>query len=166
MRARLFAALHRKGSVRGQQSRLDNLPYFHYIGNVDTTAALKSLTALSHESRLAIFRLLVEQGTNGMAAGQIADRLVLPPATASFHLKELVNAELAIAQPQSRFIYYRANYAAMNGLVDYLTDNCCIRSGACLTECAPSCATAANTADAAAPPRSRRSGKTTKRRAA
>ena len=132
---------------------------------MDTSTALKSLTALSHENRLAIFRLLVEQGTAGIAAGQIAERLELPAATASFHLKELVNADLAIAQPQSRFIYYRANYAAMNGLVEYLTDNCCIRSGVCLTECAPACATAANIADAA-PSCSRRAGKSAKRRVA
>lgn len=134
---------------------------------MDTSSALKSLAALSHENRLAIFRLLVEQGTEGIAAGQIAERLGLPAATASFHLKELVNADLAIAQPQSRFIYYRANYGAMNGLIGYLTENCCIRSGACLTECAPACATAANTVDAdAAHRRPRRAGKSSKRRAA
>lgn len=134
---------------------------------MDTPSALKSLTALSHENRLAIFRLLVEQGSEGIAAGQIADRLGLPAATASFHLKELVNADLAIAQPHSRFIYYRANYAAMNGLIEYLTDNCCIRSGACPTECAPACATAADTADAdVAHRRSRRAGKSSKRRVA
>ena len=104
---------------------------------MDTSTALRSLAALSHENRLAIFRLLVEQGAEGVAAGQIAERLGLPAATTSFHLKELVNAQLAVAQPQSRFIYYRANYAAMNGLVQYLTDNCCVRSDACLTGCAP-----------------------------
>ena len=133
---------------------------------MDTSTALKSLTALSHENRLAIFRLLVEQGTAGIAAGQIAERLGLPAATASFHLKELINADLAVAQPQSRFIYYRANYGAMNGLIEYLTDNCCIRSGVCLTECAPSCATAANAVDADAPARSRRAAKSSRRRVA
>jgi DNA-binding transcriptional ArsR family regulator len=133
---------------------------------MDTSNALKSLTALSHENRLAIFRLLVEQGTTGIAAGQIAEGLGLPAATASFHLKELVNAELAVAEPQSRFIFYRANYGTMNGLIEYLTDNCCVRGGICLTECAPPCATAANTVDADAPARSRRAGKSSKRRAA
>src|SRR5581483_10166949 len=104
---------------------------------MDTTTALKALAALSHENRLAIFRLLVEQGAAGIAAGQIAERLGLPAATTSFHLKELVNAGLAVAQPQSRFVYYRANDAAMNGLVDYLTENCCRASYACDMQCAP-----------------------------
>lgn len=134
---------------------------------MDTTIALKSLAALSHESRLAIFRLLVEQGPAGIAAGRIGERLALPAATASFHLKELANANLAIAQSQSRFIYYRANYGAMNQLIAYLTDNCCRRSGVCLAECAPARATAANTSDEASASRSsaRRAGKPTKWRA-
>ncbi|HEY1326019.1 MAG TPA: winged helix-turn-helix domain-containing protein [Casimicrobiaceae bacterium] len=104
---------------------------------MDATTAVRSLAALAHARRLAIFRLLVEQGSAGIAAGRIAERLRLPAATASFHLKELANAGLAIAQPQSRFIYYRANYAVMNGLVDYLTENCCSRGGACEVQCAP-----------------------------
>ena len=131
---------------------------------MDTSTALRSLGALSHEHRLAIFRLLVEQGPAGIAAGRIAERLALPAATASFHLKELVNADLAIAMPRSRFIYYRANYGTTHGLVQYLTDNCCRQGGACITECAPSCAPAANAADA--PARSRRAAKPTRRRAA
>jgi DNA-binding transcriptional ArsR family regulator len=104
---------------------------------MDTTTALKSLAALAQEHRLAIFRLLVEKGPAGIAAGRIAERLGLPAPTTSFHLKELVNAGLASAQPQSRFIYYRANYASMNGLIAYLTENCCRGSGACDTQCAP-----------------------------
>jgi DNA-binding transcriptional ArsR family regulator len=131
---------------------------------VDTTIALKALAALSHQHRLAIFRLLVEQGPAGIAAGQIAERLGLPAATTSFHLKELVNADLAVAQPLSRFIYYRANYGAMNGLIDYLTRNCCRAGGVCLTECVASCASAADTAGP--PLTARRAGKSTKRRAA
>jgi len=134
---------------------------------MDTSSALRSLAALSHENRLAIFRLLIEQGPAGIAAGQIAEQLGLPAATTSFHLKELVNAELAVAQPQSRYIFYRANYAAMDGLIQYLTHHCCIRSGACMTDCAPACATAANTADApAASSRARPAGKSSKRRVA
>jgi DNA-binding transcriptional ArsR family regulator len=128
---------------------------------MDTLIALRSLTALSHEHRLAIYRLLVEAGPAGIAAGRIAEGLGLPAATASFHLKELVNAELVIAQPRSRFIYYRANYQAMNGLVDYLTENCCRHSG-CVTACAPAGASAADEAAV----RTRRPLKTTRRRAA
>ena len=134
---------------------------------MDTKIALKSLIGLAHENRLAIFRLLVEQGASGMPAGQIAERLRLPPATTSFHLKELTNAGLVLPRPQSRFIYYSANYGAMNGLIAYLTDNCCRETGACLTECAPACAAAADAADGvAASSRARRAGKPSKRRVA
>ena len=105
---------------------------------MDTSTALTALAALSHESRLAIFRLLVEQGPLGIAAGDIAANLDLPAATTSFHLKELVHAGLASARPQSRFIYYSASYEAMNGLVAYLTDNCC-RHGTTPTDCPPGC---------------------------
>ena len=88
-------------------------------------------------------------------------------ATASFHLKELVSAELVRAQPQSRFIDYSANYAAMSGLIAYLTDNCCGRGGTFNTQCAPACGTAPDTADASsASPPSRRAGKSLRRRVA
>jgi DNA-binding transcriptional ArsR family regulator len=106
---------------------------------MDTTSALKALTGLSQASRLAIFRLLVEQGPAGIAAGDIAERIGLPQPTTSFHLKELVNAGLAQARAESRFVYYTANYDAMNGLVGYLTENCCRRSGTCSTHSATAC---------------------------
>lgn len=91
----------------------------------DNRSAVAALAALAQESRLAIFRLLVEQGPEGLAAGEIAERLKLPGATLSFHLKELARAQLVGARQAGRFIYYSANYAAMNGLIDYLTRNCC-----------------------------------------
>jgi DNA-binding transcriptional ArsR family regulator len=106
---------------------------------MDTTSALKALTGLSQASRLAIFRLLVEQGPAGIAAGDIAERIGLPQPTTSFHLKELVNGGLAQARAESRFIYYTANYDTMNGLVSYLTENCCRRSGRCSPETAAGC---------------------------
>jgi DNA-binding transcriptional ArsR family regulator len=106
---------------------------------VNTPAALRCLAALSHENRLAIFRLLVQQGPDGMAAGVIAQRIGLPAATTSFRLKELLNAGVAAALPQGRFIYYRANYEAMNGLVAYLTENCC-RASSCDAQCLPKAA--------------------------
>jgi ArsR family transcriptional regulator len=106
---------------------------------MDTISALKALTGLSQASRLAIYRLLVEQGPEGIAAGDIAGRVGLPQPTTSFHLKELVNAGLAQARAESRFVYYTANYDTMNGLVSYLTENCCRRGGACSTDSALAC---------------------------
>jgi ArsR family transcriptional regulator, arsenate/arsenite/antimonite-responsive transcriptional repressor len=98
--------------------------------------AVEALAALAQESRLAIFRLLVVQGPEGLAAGDIAARLELPGATLSFHLKELAHAQLIAARQAGRFIYYSANYGTMNGLIDYLTRNCC-QGAACDIACAP-----------------------------
>jgi DNA-binding transcriptional ArsR family regulator len=100
-----------------------------------TPDAVKSLAALAQDSRLAVFRLLVQQGPSGLPAGAIAERLELPPATLSFHLKELANARLVRGRQEGRYIYYAANFETMNALLGYLTENCCQGSG-CLTECA------------------------------
>jgi ArsR family transcriptional regulator len=100
------------------------------------TSALKALAGLAQDTRLSIFRLLVEQGPEGLAAGEIVDRLQLANATASFHLKELAHAELVTPRQAGRFIYYSANYATMNGLIGYLTENCC-RGSTCDIACAP-----------------------------
>lgn len=100
---------------------------------------IKALAALAQETRLAVFRLLVEQGPAGLTPGVIAERLDLAPATLSFHLKELANAGLIRARQESRFIHYSADFQAMNGLVGYLTENCCRASGGCETVCAPDC---------------------------
>ena len=106
---------------------------------METKEVLQSLAALSQETRLAIFRLLVEEGRDGLAAGQISERLDLAAATASFHLKELAAAGLIRARQERRFIYYSADFDAMNGLISYLTDNCCKGKGACVTDCTPAC---------------------------
>lgn len=90
-----------------------------------TPAALLSLSALAQESRLAIFRLLVRTGPAGLAASKIAQRLAIPASSLSFHLKELSHAKLIRATPQGRSIIYAAEFATMNGLLAYLTDNCC-----------------------------------------
>lgn len=92
---------------------------------MEINIAIKALTALAHETRLTIFRVLVQAGETGVSAGQLAKELSIPNATLSFHLKELTNAELVIARPESRFIYYSANFETMNGLIGYLTENCC-----------------------------------------
>jgi ArsR family transcriptional regulator len=97
---------------------------------------VKSLAALAQETRLAIYRLLVQQGPQGMSVGMIAAHLELANATLSFHLKELANADLIAARQDGRFIYYSANYPAMTGLVDYLTENCC-QGSVCDVACAP-----------------------------
>ncbi len=87
--------------------------------------AVTALGALAHENRLAVVRLLLEHAPEGLPAGAIGERLGLAPATLSFHLKELARTDLVAAQPDGRFIWYRANLATMNGLVAYLTENCC-----------------------------------------
>jgi DNA-binding transcriptional ArsR family regulator len=88
-------------------------------------SAVKALGALAQETRLSIFRILVQTGETGLSAGQIAKALNIPNATLSFHLKELTNAGLITARQESRFIYYAAHFTAMNELLGFLTENCC-----------------------------------------
>ena len=92
---------------------------------METDDVIDALSALAHASRLAIFRLLVEAGTEGLAVARIGEALGLPAATLSFHLKELKRAGLVAVRRESRSLIYSANYAAMTNLVDYLTRNCC-----------------------------------------
>ena len=101
-----------------------------------TAEAVKALAALAQDTRLAVYRLLVQQGPEGMSAGAIAEHLDLPAATLSFHLKELAYAGMAQSRQDGRFVYYSANYARMNALLCYLTENCCQGEGA-LVSCAP-----------------------------
>ena len=86
---------------------------------------IKALGALAQEHRLAVFRLLVEAGPEGLAAGMIADKLGVPPSSMSFHLAQLTHAGLITQRRESRSLLYSADYAAMNGLMAYLTENCC-----------------------------------------
>jgi DNA-binding transcriptional ArsR family regulator len=88
-------------------------------------AAVRSLAALAQDSRLQVFRLLVQAGPEGLAAGEIAERLGLPASTLSFHLKALNHAGLVAPRQESRFVYYSANFEAMNALLGYLSENCC-----------------------------------------
>ena len=87
--------------------------------------AISALAALAQENRLDVFRLLVQAGEGGMPAGSIATTLGVPNNTLSFHLERLRAAGLVTSMRQGRSIIYAANYAAMNGLLAYLTENCC-----------------------------------------
>jgi len=87
--------------------------------------AVESLAALAQETRLAIYRLLVQAGPEGLAAGAIGEKLGVAPATLSFHLKELARAGLVTSRTASRFIYYAARFERMAALMTYLTENCC-----------------------------------------
>lgn len=97
--------------------------------------ATVKLASLAQETRLRIFRLLVETGNDGMNASAIAEALELAPATLSFHVAHLARAGLVNARQESRFIYYSVKYAAMDDLIAYLTQNCC-NGNACLPKTA------------------------------
>lgn len=112
--------------------------------------AVPALAALAQSSRLAVFRWLVELGPDGACPGEIADKLDIPAATLSFHLKSLQHAGLISADKQGRSIRYRADFAAMQSLVDFLTANCC---GGDPGKCAPRRARAPAGALARARPR-------------
>src|SRR5450631_1988463 len=103
-----------------------------------TPQVIEALGALAHEHRLAIFRLLIERGPEGMSAGRIADRVGLVPSSLTFHLQNLKRAGLIAQRRESRQLFYSADFNAMNALVGYLTDNCCAESGQeCSAACAP-----------------------------
>ncbi len=87
--------------------------------------AVIALGALAQDTRLAVYRLLVQQGPSGLAAGEISGQLGIAPATLSFHLKELAHAGLVSSRQEGRFIYYAADFSAMNELLAYLSENCC-----------------------------------------
>lgn len=101
---------------------------------METETALIILGGLAQESRLAVFRLLVETGPDGLAAGEIATELGIPSTTLSFHLKNMNHAGLVLSERQGTSIRYCANFDAMAGLVQYLTSNCC---GGDMDSCPP-----------------------------
>ncbi len=92
---------------------------------MEITAASERLAALGHETRLAIFRLLVQAGAEGGNAGVIGEKLEIPPPTLSFNLAHLSRVGLIKGRQESRFIYYVADYGTMDHLLAYLTKNCC-----------------------------------------
>jgi DNA-binding transcriptional ArsR family regulator len=92
---------------------------------MESKSAVTALSALAQESRLGVYRLLVQAGPEGMAASEIAERLGIPANTLSFHLKTLSHADLVQSRQAGRFIYYSTNYEQMSSLLGFLTENCC-----------------------------------------
>ena len=107
---------------------------------METKNVIAALTALSQESRLAVFRLLVQAGPAGMAATKISECVGVPPSSLSFHLKEMSYANLLTSRQEGRFVIYAANYDTMNNLMGFLTENCC-GGNPCspLQVCTPTC---------------------------
>ena len=99
---------------------------------------IRSLSALAHEARLRVFRALVVAGPDGLIPSALAEQLGIAPNALSFHLKELSHAQLINQERQGRNVVYRAEFAAMNGLLAYLGENCC-QGEACLTVPTPDC---------------------------
>jgi DNA-binding transcriptional ArsR family regulator len=106
---------------------------------MENETAVTKLTALAQASRLAIFRLLVTEGPGGLPAGKIAEQLGMAPATLSFHLKELSRAGLLQARQDGRFVYYAADFAAMNDLIGFLTENCCASTPCAVVDASGCC---------------------------
>lgn len=110
---------------------------------MEKTFAISALVALAHESRLDIFRLLMQAGPEGLPAGKISERLGLPSTTLSFHLNQLKHADLVTFRRDGRSLIYSAAYPVMNALLAYLTENCCKgdADACCVTEADTTCQT-------------------------
>lgn len=128
---------------------------------MDTALAVDALAALAQSSRLAVFRRLVELGPEGALPGELAQAVAIAPATLSFHLRTLAQAGLILAEPKGRHIRYRADFARMQALVGFLTENCC---GGEPARCTPGASPRKSRAPSAPAPatarRTRRSGAT------
>ena len=101
---------------------------------METKTAVIALAALAQESRLAVFRVLVEAGPEGLAAGKISELTGIAPSSLSFHLKELSHASMVTSRQDGRYVIYTANFSTMTALLRFLTENCC--GG---TACSPGC---------------------------
>ena len=114
---------------------------------MDAKNVIAALTALAQESRLAVFRLLVQAGPEGLVASKISESVGVPPSSLSFHLKEMSHANLLTSRQDGRFVIYAANYDTMNQLMGFLTENCC-GGNPCtsVSACAPECKTVSETA--------------------
>ncbi len=118
-----------------------------------TKQAIDALGALAQDTRLGIYRLLVQKGPEGLSAGAIAQKLEVPGSSLSFHLHQLMHAGLINQSRESRQLFYAANFDQMNALVGYLTENCC---GLGAAACAPACKVQSEGATREASPRARR----------
>ena len=109
---------------------------------MENTSIVAALSAIAQESRLNVFRTLVQAGPAGMAAGKISEATGIAPSSLSFHLKELAHAQMVTAKQQGRFVFYSANFETMNAVIAYLTENCCGGNpcspvSVCTTGCEP-----------------------------
>jgi len=104
---------------------------------MDAGQVTAALGALAHETRLAVFRMLVERGPDGLPAGAISERLGMPPSSLTFHLQQLTTAGLITQRRVSRQIIYATDFDAMNRVVGYLTENCCGIAEVCGPVCRP-----------------------------
>jgi len=105
---------------------------FYYYGTMEDKVVIQALAALAQPLRLKVFRALVVAGPRGLTPGAMSEGAGVPPATLSFHLKELMNSGLVTQQRDGRFLIYRAEFECMNGLLAYLTENCCEGSACCV----------------------------------
>ncbi|MGQ5525263.1 ArsR/SmtB family transcription factor [Chitinimonas sp. PSY-7] len=103
-----------------------------------TSNVVTALAALAQESRLAIFRILVQAGPGGLPAGKIAEATGIAPSSISFHMKELTHADMTISRQEGRYVIYTANFETMNALLAFLTENCC-GGNPCAPTCTPTC---------------------------
>ena len=128
-------------AARGAGARdLISANHFDIFRNMKSREVVSGLAALAQESRLAIFRMLVKRGPEGYTPTQLGAKLNVASPTLSFHLKELQHAGLIDVRREGRFLYYHPNFAHVNRLVGFLTDNCCVLAD---TGCGPECAPAA-----------------------
>jgi DNA-binding transcriptional ArsR family regulator len=116
-----------------------SIAYFHYNENMEEKDIVKALAALAQASRLQVFRALVVAGREGATPGALGEHLGVPNATLSFHLKELLNAGLVSQERHGRHLIYRVEFARMNGVLAYLTENCCQGAEDCLDVNAMGC---------------------------
>jgi DNA-binding transcriptional ArsR family regulator len=111
---------------------------FHKNGMMEENDVIKALSALAQPMRLQVFRALVVVGDSGLTPGAIHEAIGVPPATLSFHLKELVHAGLVTQERASRNLIYRAAYGRMNEVLGYLTENCC-QGAECAVDSSAAC---------------------------
>jgi ArsR family transcriptional regulator, arsenate/arsenite/antimonite-responsive transcriptional repressor len=130
-------------SVTSLLSDVDRPQLFHIIGTMESPDAIRALSALASEARLSVFRMLVKRGPKGYTPSELVERLDVPAPTLSFHLKGLVQAGLVTSRRDGRNLYYSPDFDCMNGLIGFLTENCCSLSDErCDTNCRPAPAAA------------------------